>query len=106
MADFEHYMGIEPMLLSEAVVRRCSVKKVFLKIPQHLQENICAIVSFLMKLQASIVRSSLRRFCKNGVRKNSTKFTGKHLRQSLFFDKVAGLRHKCFPVKFLITPFS
>ena len=28
-------------------------KKVFLKIPQNLQENISARVSFLMKLQAS-----------------------------------------------------
>ena len=65
---------------TEAVVRRCSVKK--------------------------------------GVLKNFTKFTGKHLCQSLFFNKVAGLRpatllkkrlwHRCFPVnfvKFLRTPF-
>ena len=28
--------------------------------------------------------------CKKRVLKNSTKFTGKHLCQSLFFDKVAG----------------
>ena len=34
-------------------------------------------------------------------------FTAKQLRQSLSFNKVAGLRHKCFPVnfqKFLRTP--
>ena len=54
-------------------------------------------------------------FCKRGVLKN---FTEKHLCQSLFFDKVAGLRpttlykkgpwHRRFPVnfvKFLRTPF-
>ena len=29
-------------------------------------------------------------FCKKGVVRNSTKFTGKHLCQSLFFNKVAG----------------
>ena len=29
---------------------------------------------------------------KKGVLKNFTKFTGKYLRQSLFFNKVAGLR--------------
>ena len=29
---------------------------------------------------------------KKGVLGNFTKFTGKHLRQSLFFNKVAGLR--------------
>ena len=38
---------------TEVVVRRCSVKKVFLKILQNLQEKICARVSFFIKLQAS-----------------------------------------------------
>ena len=40
---------------------------------------------------------------KNGVLRNFTKFKGKHLCQSLFFNKVAGLRlwHKCFPVNFV-----
>ena len=32
----------------EAVAQKCSVKKVFLKISQNSQENICARVSFLM----------------------------------------------------------
>ena len=31
-----------------------SVKKVFLKISQNSQENICVRVSFLIKLQASV----------------------------------------------------
>ena len=31
---------------TEAVVQRCSVKKVFLKISQNSQENICARISF------------------------------------------------------------
>ena len=31
-------------------------------------------------------------FCKKGALGNFAKFTGKHLRQSLFFNKVAGLR--------------
>ena len=57
-------------------------------------------------------------FCKQGALKFLTKFTGKHQCQSLFFNKVAGLRpailskkrlwHKGFPVnfaKFLRTPF-
>ena len=55
---------------------------------------------------------------KKGVLKNYTKFTGKHLCQSIIFNKVEGLRpatllkkrlsHRCFPVnfaKFLRTPF-
>ena len=32
--------------------RRCSVRKVFLKISQNLQENTCVAASFLIKLQA------------------------------------------------------
>ena len=57
-------------------------------------------------------------FCKKGVFKNFSKFTGKHLCQSLYFNKVASRRpatllkkrlwHRCFPVnfaKFLRTPF-
>ena len=58
-------------------------------------------------------------FCQKSVIRNFTKFTEKHLCQSLFFHKVAGLRpatllkkrlwHRCFPVnfvKFLRKTFS
>ena len=49
-----------------------------------------------------------------GVLRNLAKFTGKDLRKSQFFNKVAGLRpetllkkglwHRCFPVNFLKFP--
>ena len=49
-------------------------------------------------------------FCEKGVLRNVAKFTEKHLCQSLFFNKAAGLKpatllkkrlwHRCFPVKF------
>ena len=42
---------------TEAVVQRCSVKKVFLEVSQNSQENICTRVSFLIKLQASDLRT-------------------------------------------------
>ena len=38
---------------TEAVSQRCSVKKVFLEISQTSQENTCARVSILIKLQAT-----------------------------------------------------
>ena len=63
-----------------AAVRRCSVKKVSLEITQHLQENTCARVSFLIKLQA--------------------------LKPATLFKR--RLWHRCFPVnvaKFLRIPF-
>ena len=36
---------------SGAVVRRCSIKKLFLEISQNSQENTCAKISFLIKFQ-------------------------------------------------------
>ena len=36
--------------------------------------------------------SRLEVFCKNSVIKNFSKFTRKHLHQSLFFNKVAGFK--------------
>ena len=61
--------------------------------------------------------SRLEVFCRKGVFRNFEKFTGKHLCQSLLFNKIAGLRtvtllkkrfcYRCFPVnfsKFLKTP--
>ena len=58
-----------------------------------------------------------RRYSVKSVFRNFAKFTKKHLRQSLFFNKVAGFKtatvlkkklwHGCFPVnfvKFLKTP--
>ena len=54
----------------------------------------------------AINRSSrLEVLCKKGVLRNFTKFTRKHLYQSLFFNR---LWHRCFPVnftKFLRTLF-
>ena len=46
----------------------------------------------LCYLRGSRDRSSrLYVFCKKGVLRNFTKFTGKYLCQSLFFNKIAGL---------------
>ena len=39
------------ILDTEAVVQRCSVKKVFLETSQNPQEKTCVRVSFLIKLQ-------------------------------------------------------
>ena len=49
-----------------------------------------------------LTRSSLPEvFCEKGVLRNFTKFTGKRLCQGLFFNKFAGLRHRCFPVNYV-----
>ena len=72
----------------------------------------------LKKLGVRARSSHQRCSVKKGVLRNFTKFTGKQLCLSLFFNKVAGLRpaslfkkrlrHRCFPVnfaKFLRAPF-
>ena len=95
----------------EAGAQRCSVKKVFLEISHNSRENTCVRVSFLIKLQALSLKQPPEGFCKKDVPRNFAKFTGKHLCQSLFFNKVAGLRpafslkkrlwRRCFPVNFV-----
>ena len=46
-----------------------------------------------MYIRKNVKRSSrLEVLCKEGVLRNFAKFTGKHLRQSPFFIKVAGHR--------------
>ena len=73
----------------------------------------------MCNLNSLISRSSRSEmFCKKGVLRNFLKFTGKHMCQNLFFNRVTGPRpvtlvkkrlwHRCFPVnfaKFLRTRF-
>ena len=66
--------------------------------------------TFRVKVNLSNMKQPPVVFYKKGFCKNFAKFTGKRLCQSLFFNKVAGLRpttlltkrlsHRCFPVKF------
>ena len=90
-------------------------KKLFLEISQNSEENTCARVSFSIKSIEPVVQ----RFCRKCILRNFAKFTGKHLFQGLYFNKVAGLGLACkfiekealaqvFSVnfaKFLKTPF-
>ena len=62
---------------TEAVVRRCSVTKVFLEISQNSQENTCSRVSFLIKLQAETLAQMFP--CKFCEISENTFFT-EHLR--------------------------
>ena len=48
-----------------AVVQRCFVKKVFLEFSQNSQENACARVSFLIKLQAQVFSCEFYKISKN-----------------------------------------
>ena len=73
--------GMLPEYESEVVAQRCSVKKVLLEILQNSQENTCARVSFLIKLQAFIKKETLSQvFC--GISKKT--FFAEHLRATVF----------------------
>ena len=90
-------------------------KKTFFK----AVKSIYMYLPFIYKAPFILRRGSHRRCSvRKGVLRNFENFTGKHLCQSPFFNKVAGLRtatllkkrlwHRCFPVniaKFLRTPF-
>ena len=59
-------------------------------------------------LNTSLSTLNVQKRSSGGVPKNFAKLTGKHLCQSLFFNKIEGLKHMCFSVnfaKFLRTPF-
>ena len=59
------------------------------------------------KRKLDYVRSSHPEvFCKKGVLRNFAKFTGKHLCQSLFFNKVAGLSSTTLLKKTVAQAFS
>ena len=67
-------------------------------------------LNFLIHPLSFLQKQPLELFCNKGVLRNFAKFTGKHMCQSIFFDKVAGIRpttllkkrhwHRCFLVKF------
>ena len=90
----------------------CSFLRIFLYLlKKSLMKNCLSCAECIQKQPPEVL-------CKKSVFGNFTKFTGKHLGQSLFFNKVAGLRpttllkkrlwHRCFPMnfaKFLRTHF-
>ena len=90
--DLNGYVGsaAETFDKSEAVARRCSVKKMFLEISQNSQENTCARVSFSIKLQgpATLLKKRLwhRCFPVNFAKFLRTLFLTEHL-QWLLLDK-------------------
>ena len=53
--------------------------------------NVLNVAEIIVWSQAIGRSSRLEVFCKKDVLRRFTKFTGKHLRQSLFFNKVATL---------------
>ena len=102
------------------MVRNSPLSLLSLSFPFLEQESIFQQVDGLITRNFVFCFRSSHRRCsvRKDVLRNFTKFTGKHLYQSLFFNKVAAPRpavllkkrlwQRCFPVnfvKFLGTPF-
>ena len=68
------------------------------KINLHVHSKLIDSIMFDGSAQYRSSRPEM--LCKKGVLRNFTKFKGKHLCQSLFFNKVAGLR------RLLLTVYS
>ena len=107
------------MIVSDFLLSRWVLPKMCRSAESKTFGNVCFNCNCNVQVDMLIhVRSSHQRCSiKKGVFRNFTKFTGKHLCQILFFNKVAGrpatllkkrLWHRCFLlnfVKFLRTPF-
>ena len=72
------------------------------KIMTNLNIVLSIFIKEITKKRSSHQRCSARK----GVLRNFTKFAGKHLCRSLFFDKVAGLRPATLLKKALAQVFS
>ena len=109
--------------------RRCSVKRLLLEMSQNSQENTCARVCILIKLQASspqpatLLKKTLWHRCflvnfatflRTPVLQNTSggcfcphfKMNRREYIRTLYcaralFDKVASLRHSCLPLNFV-----
>ena len=95
------------LLRFQASVLTCRIPHSNLQVESVLQVmHYHKIITFLS--QSFHFRGNHRCSIKKGVLKNFAKFTGKTTVPESLLNKVAGLRHRCFPVnfaKFLRTPF-
>ena len=88
---------------------------------QHLLPSSQSAIPVRMPLHGVIIRQpgnevygkfhnleavSRQVFCKKGVLKKITKFTGKHLYESLFFNKAAGIAYNFIKKETLVQLFS
>ena len=90
----------QPVYTSKAWLNKKNVTYSFQSNDLVFFSHVCYKFITLYKQPSKLFISRGKKFrssrpevlCKKGVPRNFEKFTGKHLCQSVFFDKVAGLR--------------
>ena len=90
-------MKLQDELQREEVVRKCSVKKVFLKTSQNSQKNNFFGVSFLIKLHASCLNIFKKWDSNTGV----FLWIWGHFLRTIYLKKISG---GCFFTKGLFLP--
>ena len=96
---------------TEAVAQRCSVKKVFLEISQNSEENTCARISLLIKLQTFRPATSLKEilwhrcFLMNFAKFLRTPFFTEHL-WWLLLDLSGNALSQTYPWFWLLTTLT
>ena len=101
----EYYQKLFSLLFSgNQVINVCNHEEVEIHLVLH-DSKVDSVVFVVCKdtdvlilmiwVYSELRGSRLEVFCRKGVLRNFAKFTGKHLRQRLFFNKVAGLCEFC-----------
>ena len=116
-----HYIWFSEVIIIPLFLRR-RFQRIFKFAAPYLQNYIKKLLQLATNFTYwRHISNRLELFCKKGVLRNFAKFTGKHLIQRLFFNKVAGLKafvkirfqhkglhlyekkslwHSCFPLNF------
>ena len=131
MLSYSQRRDLSLLYLMKQYTNQAKCIDIFISFEIQFEKKLLRLLEkkFFEKIKTKIIKignknkqmdRSRHRRCsvRKGVFRNFAKFTGKHLCQSLFLNKVAGLRpatllkkrpwHRCFPVnfaRFLRTPF-
>ena len=117
LKNFIFSLHVTEMIFSSRGEKKLCLQVTFLQRWNLVMTDICICYTVINILATCLVKSLINLygtvnqkyrssrpevFCEKGVLRNFAKFTGKHLWQSLFLNKVAGLRHRYWKTSFFL----